>query len=139
FNERKQSSGIGLYNTAAALDQSWELFNPEAAVKRGCSLAVREGPTVTYHLSTRLMVPSRSDEQILEVARIDMPPEYYYKAVPLLTTHVYRLANLKNKSKYVLLPGEATMYLGTDFVGRMDLPLVAIGEEFTAGFGVDPQ
>jgi hypothetical protein len=31
------------------------------------------------------------------------------------------------------------MYIGTDFVGRMDLPLVAIGEEFTAGFGVDPQ
>jgi hypothetical protein len=38
-----------------------------------------------------------------------------------------------------LLPGEATMYLGTDFVGRMNLPLVAIGEQFTAGFGVDPQ
>ena len=31
------------------------------------------------------------------------------------------------------------MYQGTDFVGRMDLPLVAIGEQFTAGFGVDPQ
>src|SRR5260370_40096966 len=31
------------------------------------------------------------------------------------------------------------MYLGTDFVGRANLPLVAIGEQFTAGFGVDPQ
>ena len=31
------------------------------------------------------------------------------------------------------------MYLGVDFVGRMNLPLVAIGEQFTAGFGVDPQ
>ena len=31
------------------------------------------------------------------------------------------------------------MYLGTDFVGRMTMPLVAIGEEFTAGFGIDPQ
>jgi uncharacterized protein (TIGR02231 family) len=39
----------------------------------------------------------------------------------------------------VLLPGEATMYVKTDFVGRMNLPLVAIGERFTAGFGVDPQ
>ena len=29
--------------------------------------------------------------------------------------------------------------MGTDFVGRMNLPLVAIGEQFTAGFGVDPQ
>jgi uncharacterized protein (TIGR02231 family) len=59
--------------------------------------------------------------------------------VPVLTTHVYRLADLANKSEYVLLPGEATMYVGTDFVGRMNLPLVAIGERYTVGFGVDPQ
>jgi hypothetical protein len=31
------------------------------------------------------------------------------------------------------------MYLGADFVGRMNLPLVAIGQTFTVGFGVDPQ
>ncbi len=31
------------------------------------------------------------------------------------------------------------MYNGTDFVGRMNLPLVAIGETFTAGFGTEPQ
>ena len=31
------------------------------------------------------------------------------------------------------------MYLGTDFVGRGELPLVAIGKQFTVGFGVDPQ
>ncbi len=37
------------------------------------------------------------------------------------------------------LPGEATMYVGSDFVGRMNLPLVAIGERYTVGFGVDPQ
>jgi hypothetical protein len=108
-------------------------------MKRGCSLAVREGPTVTYHLSTRLTVPSRNEEHVLEVARVDMPPQYYYKAVPLLTSHVYRLADLTNRSNYVLLPGDATMYIGTDFVGQMSLPLVAIGEQFTAGFGVDPQ
>jgi len=57
----------------------------------------------------------------------------------VLTQHVYRLAELTNKSKYILLPGEATMYIGSDFVGQQNLPLVAIGEQFTAGFGVDPQ
>src|SRR5262249_16622833 len=49
-----------------------------------------------------------------------------------------RQANLVNKSKHVLLPGEATMYHGKDFVGRMSLPLVAIGEQFTVGFGAEP-
>jgi uncharacterized protein (TIGR02231 family) len=139
FNEKKRSSGVGLVNTASAHEQSWELFNPDAAVKRGCLLATREGATVTYHLWARLSVPSRNTEQVLEVARLELAPDYYYKAVPILTTHVYRQADLTNKSEHVLLPGEATMYIGTDFVGRMDLPLVAVGERFTAGFGVDPQ
>jgi uncharacterized protein (TIGR02231 family) len=49
------------------------------------------------------------------------------------------MANLTNSGMTVLLPGEATMYVGTDFVGRMNLPLVAVGEQFTVGFGVDPQ
>jgi len=139
LNERKQSSGAGLVNTAAAIDQSWELLNPEEAMKRGCALSTREGPSVAFHLSTKLTVPSRAEEQVLEVARIEMPPEYYYKAVPLLTSHVYRLAELTNRSEYILLPGDATMYIGSDFVGQMNLPLVAIGEKFTAGFGADPQ
>jgi uncharacterized protein (TIGR02231 family) len=139
FNEKKQSSGAGLFNTAAALDQSWELLNPDAAVRRGCSFAFREGPSVTYHLNNRLTVPSRNDEQVIEVTRIEMQPDYYFKAVPILTQHVYRLADLTNKSNYVLLPGDATMYIGSDFVGQMSLPLVAIGEQFTAGFGIDPQ
>jgi uncharacterized protein (TIGR02231 family) len=139
FNEKKQSSGVGLVNTAATLDQSWELLNPDAALKRGCALAGREGPTVTYHLDSPFSVPSRNDEQVLEVARLDMTPDYYYKAVPLLTSQVYRQADLVNRSSHVLLPGDATMYNGADFVGQMSLPLVAVGEQFTASFGVDPQ
>jgi len=98
-----------------------------------------EGPTVTYHLSNKLSIPSRNDDQVIEVAKLDMEPDYFYKAIPVLSAHVYRQANLVNKSKYVLLPGEATMYHVNDFVGRMNLPLVAIGEEFTVGFGAEPQ
>ena len=62
---------------------------------------------------------------MLEIAKLELAPKFYYKAVPVLTPHVYRLADLTNTSEYVLLPGEATMYLGTDFVGQTKLPLVA--------------
>lgn len=139
FNERKPGTGIGLFNTASALDQSFELLNPDVAIQRGCALAMSEGPTVVYHIATPLAVPSRTEEQVLEVARLELAPDFYYKSVPLLTSHVYRLADIVNKSNYVLLPGDATMYMGTDFVGQMNLPLIAIGEQFTVGFGVDPQ
>ena len=143
FNRNNDTTGNSIYNNAAALEQARDLLAPReellAAGKGKPGGAGDEGPSVTYHLRSRLSIPSRTDEQVIEVARLELTPEYYYKAVPVLTPHVYRLATLSNKSEYVLLPGEATMYLGTDFVGRMNLPLVAIGEQFTAGFGVDPQ
>ena len=146
-------AGGAIINEAAALEQAEELLakgkddrddkkpgedrsRPAAAPET--ATVHREGPSVTYHLRARLTVPSRNDQQLIEVARIEMKPDYYYKAVPVLTSHVYRLADLVNRSEYVLLPGEATMYVGSDFVGRMNLPLVAIGERFTVGFGVDP-
>jgi uncharacterized protein (TIGR02231 family) len=135
-------------NEAAALEQNWELMkerdeilrdNRRLLLARSGGAGGTEGPSVTYHLKARLTIPSRADDQVIEVAKLSLEPKYYYKAVPVLNRHVYRLADLVNKSGYVLLPGEATMYQGTDFVGRMTMPLVAIGEEFTAGFGVDPQ
>ncbi len=141
LNRKNEGQSNEFFNYAGALEQAKDLvLNPEGRVaKHAVARSRNEGPSVTYHLNARLTVPSRDDEQVLEVTRIDMAPEYFYKAVPVLTPHVYRQANLTNKSKYVLLPGEATMYNGTDFVGRMNLPLVAIGETFTAGFGAEPQ
>ena len=135
-------AGGKLANDAAAVEQAKDLLivrEEDVKAKKMVKGSSNEGPSVTYHLPTRLTVPSRSDEQIIEIVRLEMAPDYFYKAIPILTPHVYRLANMTNKSTYVLLPGEATMYIGSDFVGRANLPLVAIGEQFTAGFGVDPQ
>lgn len=133
-----------LTNSAAAIEQTLDLLStPEEFKKQKdaqrANRGAGEGPSITYTVQSKLSIPSRNDEQVIEIAKLEMMPEYYYKAVPVLTQHVYRLATLTNKSPSVLLPGEATMYIGTDFVGRADLPLVAVGEQFTAGFGVDPQ
>jgi Domain of unknown function (DUF4139)/N-terminal domain of unknown function (DUF4140) len=143
FNRRNDEQGNWIYNTAAALEQAEDLLRTKEELSASADASGGrgrfDGPSVTFHLQGKLSVPSRHDEQVIEVARLDLAPDYYFRAVPVLTPQVYRLANLTNRSAYVLLPGEATMYLGTDFVGRMNLPLVAIGEQFTAGFGVDPQ
>jgi Domain of unknown function (DUF4139)/N-terminal domain of unknown function (DUF4140) len=134
-------------NAAAAWEQNLDLMRSRdevlAQARKGnkgvAGPSSTDGPSVTYHLPSKLTVPSRNDEQVIEVVKLKLTPKYYYKTVPVLNTHVYRLADLVNKSEHALLPGEATMYQGTDFVGRMPMPLVAIGEEFTAGFGVDTQ
>ena len=131
--------GGALLNQAAALDQAEELLakGDDAAEARTPSPA--GGPSVTHHLAGRLSIPSRREAQLVEVTRFAMTPEFFARAVPVLSPRVYRLAKLTNTGDTVILPGEATMYVGRDFVGRMTLPQVAVGEPFTVGFGVDPQ
>jgi hypothetical protein len=139
--EKKAEAAGKNVNDAAALEQFRDLVVTREQLKEDplASGVLGDGPSVTYHLKTRLTLPSRSDEQVLEIAKLELAPKFYYKAVPVLTPHVYRIADLSNTTEYVLLPGEATMYIGTDFVGQTKLPLVAVGKPFTVGFGVDPQ
>jgi hypothetical protein len=148
FITQIQKDADKLVNEAAAIEQNLDLMQSReevlANLKKGgkgnvAGPAGSDGPSVTYHLPTKLTVPSRGDEQVIEVVKLNLKPKFYYKTVPVLNTHVYRLADLVNSSEHILLPGEATMFQGTDFVGRMPMPLVAVGEEFTAGFGVDTQ
>jgi hypothetical protein len=136
--EQVQAPGGARLNQAAASDQAEELRVTDG---QGTSPtpAEKDNPSVTFPIAGRLDVPSRRDPQLLEVARVELAVDYFAKAVPVLTQRVYRLAKLTNRSDFVLLPGEATVYVGGDFVGRMRLPLVAAGEPFIAGFGVDPQ
>ncbi len=142
----QQKDADRFLNEAASLEQNLDLMQSREEVlanlkksRVAVNPASADGPSVTYHLANKLTVPSRNDDQVIEVVKLSLAPKYYYKTVPVLNTNVYRLADLVNQSEYILLPGEATMYQGTDFVGRMPMPLVAVGEEFTAGFGVDTQ
>jgi hypothetical protein len=138
--EQAQASGGASLNQEADADQAEELGAAVGQTGGPFSGAgEKDAPSVTFPIAGELDIPSRRDPQLFEVGRVELPAEYYAKAVPVLTPRVYRLAKLTNKSDFVLLPGEATVYVGGEFVGRMRLPLVAAGEPFIAGFGVDPQ
>ena len=136
--EAWQDPAAALLNQKAAGDQAQELQVTDG-VSADQSEAEKDAPSVAFPIEGLLDIPSRTDPQLLEVGRLELPADYYAKAVPVLTSRVYRLAKLTNKSELVLLPGEATVHVGDDFVGRMRLPLVAAGEPFVAGFGIDPQ
>lgn len=142
YNAKNGEEGAKQLNDAAALEQFRDLLvSKDEIVKTGGlnEKLLGDGPSVTYRLKNKLTLPSRSEDQTLEIAKLDLAPKFYYKAVPVLTNSVYRLADLSNSTDFVLLPGEASMYLDNDFVGSTKLPLVAVGKPFTVGFGVDPQ
>lgn len=98
-----------------------------------------EGVSVTYTLPGRLTLPSRSDQQLVTIVTIVAKAEFRLVATPLLTDYVYLQADVSNASDTVLLPGSASMFRNGEFVGRSQVPQVTIGEQFTAGFGIDSQ
>jgi hypothetical protein len=98
-----------------------------------------EGVSVTYELPGKLTLPSRSDQQLVTVATITAKAEFTLIASPLLTDYVYLQSDMTNNSDTILLPGPASIFRDGQFVGRGSVPLVTIGERFTAGFGIDSQ
>ena len=93
--------------------------------------------SVSYRLASRMTLPSRSDRQLLQISAHRLKGEFYRVAIPVLTSSVYEEVRLVNDSDQVFLAGPTSTFLGDEFVGRGELPTVAIGESFTTGLGID--
>ncbi len=98
-----------------------------------------EGPSVTYHLESAVSLDSRSDLQMVPIVELSLPSRFYHVATPVLTSYVYREAELANDGIEALLAGEVSAYLDGRFVGRGEIPMVARGQAFVVGFGADGQ
>jgi hypothetical protein len=97
------------------------------------------GPSLSYKLRNGVSLASRSDQQMVRIMQTAMDSQFYHVAVPVLTSYVYREAELKNSSDEDLLAGPMTAYLDGRFVGQGEIPTVARGQKFVVGFGADPQ
>jgi uncharacterized protein (TIGR02231 family) len=128
-------------NVLAARLQNLELAAPDEVVKaaRKSRNGLAEGLAVDYAIPGSVSVQSRNDQQMFRIALLELPSEFYYTAVPLLTDYVYQAAQATNTSDTTLLPGPYNAYLDGAFAGRGTLPLVARGETITLGFGTETQ
>ena len=130
-------------NTIAMSNQMIEFEADRRMVKRlnEKAVAIRrtEGVSVMYALGGKLTLPSKSDQQLVNIASLKTPAEFVFVAAPLLTDYVYLQAEITNDSNTILLPGPADMFRNGQFVGKGDMKLVTIGQTFTTGFGVDSQ
>ena len=56
----------------------------------------------------------------------------------MLTDKVFIQSDVTNKSDYILLPGNASIFHGSDYVGKTTLPTVSPKETFSLNLGIDP-
>lgn len=128
-------------NVAANRYQALELSNDEDVLRdmqMQASMNFDE-PSVSYRLAGTVSLESRNDQQMIRIAALSLPAEFYHIATPVLAGYVYREASIENTSEDVLLRGPVNVYLDGRFVGRGELPTVANGQTFVMGFGADSQ
>ena len=141
-NSKEAEAELGWnLNRLAANAQRFELAADPDAIRAAKDelRAVHEGMAVSYALDGPMNVDSRSDRQLVQIARMELTTQTHYEATPLLTDYVHRLAKVTNTSDMPLLNGPYGAYIGEEYVGRGQLPVVARGQDVTIGFGIDTQ
>jgi uncharacterized protein (TIGR02231 family) len=56
----------------------------------------------------------------------------------MLTDRVFTRSEATNKSDYILLPGRASIFHGSDYVGKTSLSTISPNETFPIDLGIDP-
>jgi uncharacterized protein (TIGR02231 family) len=97
------------------------------------------GAAVEYRLPRAFSAPSDANgERRTRVANIDGKPVFTLVARPVAETDVFLRARLMNESGFILLPGQARVYLGSDSIGTAALGEIAVGGEIELWFGKEP-
>jgi uncharacterized protein (TIGR02231 family) len=97
------------------------------------------GAAVEYRLPRAFTAPSDANgERRTRVAKIDGTPTYTLVARPLVESDVYLRGRLTNESGFILLPGQARVYLGSDSIGTAAFGEIPVGGELDVWFGKEP-
>jgi uncharacterized protein (TIGR02231 family) len=105
-------------NTAAGEFQSLELGVGKDVLASVVSIRDQVGPSLSYQLANPVSLASRSDQQMVRILKTQFKSSFYYVATPVLTSQVYREAELVNQSADDLLAGPIAVYLEGRFVGQ---------------------
>jgi uncharacterized protein (TIGR02231 family) len=96
------------------------------------------GAGLVYTVARPLAVPSDGGPHKTLVAKSAADASLDYLTVPVLAPEAYLRATVTN-GPLLLLPGQARIFHGPQFVGETHLDSVAPGEEFEVQLGVDDQ
>lgn len=96
------------------------------------------GLSARFQLAKNETIPSRRDPTTVLVGEARFPVQCERWCTPALDATVWLRAKTKNASDWVLLPGNASVFLGADFVGKSSIDATQPGQELTLHLGADP-
>jgi len=83
------------------------------------------GSAVTYAIPAPVTIPPDGSLHKVTVARFPLSPRLDFVSAPRLVSAAYRRTRVANDSPYTLLPGEANIFVGDEYIGTTQLELTA--------------
>lgn len=95
-------------------------------------------PFTLYRFGQSATIPSGAGHgQRLRLNTFSVRPEFRYVAVPVISNSAFLRGTLENTSRVHWLPGPASVFLGSEYVGETTMPYVAPGSRVEIFFGTD--
>lgn len=119
-------------------EKSGRLFDSETGDEPTQATVEHEGLSVRYKLPRVETIESRPGSTTVLLGHATLAVTGERVATPALDRDVWIRARAINSSDWVMLPGPAAVFFGSDYVGPATVTLVRPGEEFTLHLGRDP-
>jgi uncharacterized protein (TIGR02231 family) len=112
---------------------------PSSPVFANIATAVVEktGTALVFRAGRSVDVPSDNTPHKTTIARDDLPCSFDYVSAPVLEEQTHLRATITNTSERVLLSGDASIFVGGEYVGTTKMQMTAPNERFKIFLGID--
>ena len=95
------------------------------------------GTALIFRVGRSVDIPSDNSPHKTTIARDNLPCTFDYVSAPLIDEQVHLRATIVNTSERVLLAGDASIFLSSEYVGTTSVKTTAQAEKFKIFLGID--
>jgi uncharacterized protein (TIGR02231 family) len=95
------------------------------------------GTALIFRVGRSVDIPSDNSPHKTTIARDDLPCTFDYVSAPLIDEQVHLRAAIVNSTERVLLSGDASIFLSSEYVGTTNVKTTAPAEKFKIFLGID--
>ncbi|HVB20943.1 MAG TPA: mucoidy inhibitor MuiA family protein [Ktedonobacteraceae bacterium] len=140
----EQTVKVPAIGTAAATsmaDTLPEMEQPALPPPLPASIATttveQTGTALIFRAGRSVDIPSDNSPHKTTIARDNLPCSFDYVCAPVLEENVHLRATIVNTTDRVLLSGDASIFLGGEYVGTTKVKMIAPTERFKIFLGID--
>lgn len=119
-----------------AMPEAEELLPPED-VSVATATVEQTGTALVFRVGRSVDIPSDRSPHKTTIARDRLPCSFDYVCAPVLTASVHLRAAIVNSTERVLLGGETSIFLQSQYVGTTQMKQTAPAETFKIFLGID--